>query len=304
MMKPVRLAATVLLGSLAAISANADAQQQSTERTERRQARFHQMDTNRDGIITREEWRGGDEAFTRRDANRDGVLSGSEVWTSAAGDWQSRAGRDNVLTQTFRRADVNRDGILSRDEWASGAQSFNRVDANQDGVVTEPEFLGEGWKESAATDAPGKLDEALVESFRRADTNRDGILSRNEWASGAASFDRVDANADGVVTQPEFMGEGWQEETDAVGTSGERTTLRRDTRAYQSGYDRGLIDGRQAGKEDRELRNQWDLEGQRELEQADAGYSSAVGPREEYQAGYRAGFRAGYKQGFGRRQEK
>ncbi|OFW22289.1 MAG: hypothetical protein A3G21_01740 [Acidobacteria bacterium RIFCSPLOWO2_12_FULL_66_21] len=45
----------------------------------------------------------------------------------------------------------------------------------------------------------------------------------------------------------------------------------------------------------------WDLEGQRELEQADAGYDQRLGAREDYQAGYRAGFRLGYRQGFGPR---
>ncbi|MBA3298344.1 MAG: hypothetical protein H0U19_15570, partial [Acidobacteria bacterium] len=64
---------------------------------------------------------------------------------------------------------------------------------------------------------------------------------------------------------------------------------------------RGLLEGRQAGKEDKTLRNEWDLEGQRELEQADSGYAAQIGSRDEYQAGYRAGFRLGYKQGFGPR---
>jgi hypothetical protein len=42
----------------------------------------------------------------------------------------------------------------------------------------------------------------------------------------------------------------------------------------------------------------WDLEGQRELEQADAGYDSTMGLRADYQAGYREGFRRGYPDGF------
>jgi hypothetical protein len=107
----------------------------------------------------------------------------------------------------------------------------------------------------------------------------------------------VDVNRDGVVTEREFLGEGWK---DAVEPPDDRDA-RRNTRAYRSGYDRGLPDGRQAGREDRELRNTWDLDGQRELEQADAGYTAAAGAREDYQAGYRAGFRAGYRQGFGPR---
>ena len=37
------------------------------------------MDTNRDGVITRSEWRGSPQTFDVRDWNNDGVLSGDEV---------------------------------------------------------------------------------------------------------------------------------------------------------------------------------------------------------------------------------
>jgi hypothetical protein len=37
------------------------------------------MDTDRDGVVTRAEWRGSDEAFRKHDTNDDGVLSGGEV---------------------------------------------------------------------------------------------------------------------------------------------------------------------------------------------------------------------------------
>ena len=41
--------------------------------------RFQAMDTDHDGVITRAEWRGSDEAFRQQDTNHDGVLSGKEV---------------------------------------------------------------------------------------------------------------------------------------------------------------------------------------------------------------------------------
>jgi len=37
------------------------------------------MDTDHDGVVTRAEWRGSDQAFRQRDTNNDGVLSGAEV---------------------------------------------------------------------------------------------------------------------------------------------------------------------------------------------------------------------------------
>jgi hypothetical protein len=244
-MKPARFVVAALLSCVTLTPAVAHGEQdrdtkknaKAQQAEQRRQARFRGMDTNRDGVITRQEWRGNDQSFRQHDTNRDGVLSGNEIWTKSGNDaegqdWRSRADRDNVLAQTFRRSDANGDGIISRSEWASDSASFNRVDVNRDGVVTEREFLGEGWND--AVEPPGDRDP------------------------------------------------------------------RRDTRAYQNGHDRGLLDGRQAGREDR-ARNTWDLDGQRELEQADAGYTAAAGAREDYQAGYRAGFRAGYRQGFGPR---
>jgi hypothetical protein len=41
--------------------------------------RTAEMDTDRDGVVTRAEWRGNAEEFRRHDTNRDGVLSGREV---------------------------------------------------------------------------------------------------------------------------------------------------------------------------------------------------------------------------------
>ena len=91
---------------------------------------------------------------------------------------------------------------------------------------------------------------------------------------------------DGVLSRAEFLG------TDV-------TTPR--SGAYRAGYDRGLVEGRAAGREDRERKQGWDLEGQRELETADSGYEPRLGTKPDYQAGYRAGFRRGYGEGWGPR---
>jgi hypothetical protein len=41
--------------------------------------RVRDMDTDHDGVVTRAEWRGSDQAFRDHDTNGDGVLSGAEV---------------------------------------------------------------------------------------------------------------------------------------------------------------------------------------------------------------------------------
>jgi hypothetical protein len=45
--------------------------------------RVRDMDTDHDGVVTRAEWRGPDQAFRDRDVNHDGVLSGIEVQDTA-----------------------------------------------------------------------------------------------------------------------------------------------------------------------------------------------------------------------------
>jgi hypothetical protein len=105
-------------------------------------------------------------------------------------------------------------------------------------------------------------------------------------------FQALDTDNDGVLTRSEY-----NEAREAIGAD----PLENRSQAYRSGYERGMAEGRQAGYEDKHVNGgRWDLEGQRELEQADSGYAPQVGARTEYQAGYRAGFRRGYVLGFDR----
>jgi Ca2+-binding EF-hand superfamily protein len=200
------------------------------------QIRFQAMDTDHDGVITRAEWRGSDEAFRQQDTNHDGVLSGAEVARTPAAEGRGR-----------QRAD-------------------------------------------------------LLAQFARADRDGDRRLRRNEWTLDLGSFEQADANGDGMVTRAEFLDARRAAPSTSDAAMGTTADLRRGTPAFQTGFDKGLVDGRQAGKEDRTINGgKWDLEGQRELEQADAGYQASVGARVDYQAGYRAGFRRGYTEGFGPR---
>ena len=173
------------------------------------QMRFRAMDRNGDGVITRAEWQGNDQAFRQQDRNGDGILSGDEVRVAQG------AGMSNV---------------------------FALVDSDGNGKVTTQE-----WRRA----------------FTQLDINRDGLLTEDELRS--------------------------------------RSTPPALTRAFQAGRDRGLRDGSQAGREDRDQRGAWDLEGQRELNETDAGYRSELGPRDQYQAGFLEGFRQGYAEGFGPR---
>jgi len=162
---------------------------------------------------------------------------------------------------------------LSRSEWYGDSATFDRLDRDRDGAISRAEFMGEERPSLARA------------TFAERDRNRNGVITPNEWNDDLEEFRRRDSDRDGVLTREEYR-------LDLDGSS---------SPAFRAGRERGLADGRQAGREDRTINGgRWDLDGQRELETADAGYSPSVGSREEYQAGYREGFRTGYREGFGR----
>jgi hypothetical protein len=116
--------------------------------------RFRGMDRNRDGIITRREWRGNDRSFRNQDLNRDGVLSGREVWSGSRssiydnrGIYDNRDVYDNGSifgsrnnTATFGRLDRNNDGVLEAREWPYGSSAFLRLDRNGNRVIENWEY--------------------------------------------------------------------------------------------------------------------------------------------------------------------
>ena len=281
--------------------ARAQAQQQQrldeqSARQSAEQIRFYGMDKNNDGVITRAEWSGNDQSFREHDTNGDGILSGDEV----------RPGGKAILGQgrslvRFDQADRNGDGRIARDEWTGSVAAFNRVDRNGDGVITRDEY-STGFADRAAGTSGAAMNQAdrsrreeITARFNRVDRNGDGRIARDEWTGNAAAFNRMDRNGDGVITREEYS------TAIADRTSG-AAAPRNASRAYQAGYDKGLAEGRQAGREDKNVNGgKWDLEGQRELEQADSGYRPELGDRADYQSGYRAAFRLGYREGFGPR---
>ena len=242
---------------------------------------FRDLDADGNGRITAAEWSYDREDFRRADHNGDGILTQREFLGEAANDGDRAAvdGGDAPLVNDarFLDLDANRDDRVSRSEWRSDRVTFNRLDENRDGYLTRAEL--------AAPDA------AAVD-FSSLDSDRNGVISRGEWLQSAASFNRLDTNRDGRLTSIEYAG-GRAGGTTAAGVT--------QSASYRAGYERGMAEGRAAGREDRDRNQGWDLDGQRELDQADSGYRDALGARADYQAGYRAAFRIGYREGFGPR---
>jgi hypothetical protein len=285
----VTLALTLAAGVLATGS-TAEAQQPSSEgnlyqvqRGERYDdwtlQGFRNLDADGNGRITAAEWSYDREDFRRADHNGDGILTQREFLGEAANDGERPAGdyASSTTDARFLDLDGNRDDRVSRSEWRGDRATFDRLDENRDGYLTRAEMA-----------APA----AAAVDFSSLDSDRNGVISRGEWLQSAASFERLDTNGDGRLTSIEYAARS-SGSTDPGATQ--------QSAAYRAGYERGMAEGRTAGREDRDRNQGWDLEGQRELDQADSGYRESLGARADYQAGYRAAFRIGYREGFGPR---
>ncbi|EQB30465.1 EF-hand domain-containing protein [Sphingobium ummariense] len=99
---------------------------------------FDKADTNRDGIVTRDEFLAyRDRNFGEMDRNKDGVVSPADFPRLA----RFRPQAMDRLTQMLGRADSNGDGAISRQELAASPPTmFELADANGDGRVTRAEF--------------------------------------------------------------------------------------------------------------------------------------------------------------------
>jgi Ca2+-binding EF-hand superfamily protein len=228
---------------------------------------FSNIDANNDGAITRNEWNMGSSDFNRLDINRDNRISRFEFERSPVGSY------NRYSPAQFNGFDSNRDGWLTRSESRMSGTDFDRLDSNRDNRISRFEF------ENAASEVGPDYDR-----FDVVDINNDGWLTRSEWRGSEAGFTRLDRNRDNRLSRNEY---DTQTSTDASHSG-----------AWRTGYDRGIQEGRTAGREDFVRHQGWDLEGQRELERADSGYTPQAGSLSDYQAGYREGFRIAYRAGF------
>lgn len=205
-MKPLAFLTALLIG-LPAVAFAAGGQKVRDDEAHRGQMRFQAMDTNHDGRITRDEWRGSDQSFRMHDWNGDGVLSGDEVRVGASRDYGENDDYDQARRPEFRNwtergfanLDRNHDGRITRAEWFYDREGFNRADRNGDGVLTREEFLGLD------------VDSDREDRFEYLDTNNDGRIERSEWHASDDAFRWLDRNHDGALSRVEVMGQDVQQ---------------------------------------------------------------------------------------------
>jgi Ca2+-binding EF-hand superfamily protein len=146
-------------------------------------ALYRSWDRNRDGVVTRSEWRGTAREFRNLDGNRDGVLSRDELRADSADEGD-----------TFQTLDRNQDGQLTRNEWRGERAAFARVDRDGNNRISRGEFMN-------ANVDHRNLDLTELEAL---DVNNDNLVERREWRGTAGTFNRLDANRDGVLSAREL----------------------------------------------------------------------------------------------------
>ena len=197
------LATVIWMGvplSVQPIAAGAEPAQR--QQAQPREMRWQAMDTNRDGQITREEWKGTARSFRVHDWNSDGVLSGTEVTPGGARDRtepdydEARRWEFSDWTEAgFGTLDHNTDGRISRAEWHYDAETFRRADLNRDGMLTRAEFV---------TDAYG---DDRGDRFDDLDANRNGRIERSEWHGSADAFEWLDRDRNRILSRMEVVGD-------------------------------------------------------------------------------------------------
>jgi Ca2+-binding EF-hand superfamily protein len=151
MPKLIPLVAAFLTLSLPALAAPGDqtsspSEPPKTERAKPQRAERGVMryDTNKDGVVTIEEWRAGQQArFKRLDISGDGKLTQDELFarTPAIGSSvlpsDRQAGRQSAY---FQRLDADKDGVVTLTEFMAQAErNFTRCDLDGNGRIDSAE---------------------------------------------------------------------------------------------------------------------------------------------------------------------
>ena len=145
MIKLISVAALLLLGTPALTPAlAADPEAKPAPATSPPARGMMRYDTNKDGWVDKAEWTAGQEArFKELDTDKDGKLSQDELFArtpAAAGNVLPSDRQVERQTAYFQRMDRDKDGFVSKAEFMAQAErNFARCDLDKDGRINTAE---------------------------------------------------------------------------------------------------------------------------------------------------------------------
>jgi Ca2+-binding EF-hand superfamily protein len=176
-------------------------------------APFSNLDTNKDGKVTRAEF---------RTYYRNGGVNPLRFFYN---NYQATTAKQ-INDSIYKRLDKNKDGKLTQEEFAHLQRLLQSLDENEDETLTAQELNTDGNSsgyygvvarpfrsgQMTAPTEPGLLElragsngsELLPQMMARYDRNKDGKLARNEIALGD-EFAQLDRNGDGFLDQKDLL---------------------------------------------------------------------------------------------------
>jgi len=172
------------------------------KRLEEFKVKLAEMDTNKDGKVTKEEYK-GKIPFEYADRNKDGAVSMDDMRGGGGpgipGMPPGEGMNPEAIAGRFKEADKNGDGKVTKDEFPGAPERFANLDKDGDGGVTLEEMTAA--MKGAGPGGPGEKGGKRM--FQRFDKNGDGKVARDEFPGGDATFQQMDKNGDGFLSAEE-----------------------------------------------------------------------------------------------------